>query len=683
MRVSLDWIKDFVAVTAAPAEVAHRLTMAGLEIEGMEQMEGDVVMEVNVTPNRPDCLNILGIAREVAAIFDLPLRIPEVAISSAGPSEIRVVIDSPDLCARYTGRSIRGVSVKDSPSWMKQRLEKCGIRAINNIVDVTNYVLLEFGHPLHAFDADRIQGNVIRVARAGKERKIVTLDAVERELPEETLLIWDGREPVAVAGIMGGEGSSVDQGTRNVFLESAHFAPASIRKSSKVLGLRSESSYRFERGTDILFLESALSRAALLIRELGGGTVSDIVDAYPRPFEQTVVSVPYQRVNTLLGTELDATRIRATIEKIGIRTEDKGESFMAFPPPYRGDIQDPVDIIEEVARCHGYGNIPVRVPKTGLSDGVLNVKELILHRVRESIRKSGFSEVINFSFMNSADLDLLSIPEKDDRRRHLSLRNPLRQEECLMRTTLVPALIKNFLYNLSRDVRNVQVFELAKVFVDKGGQLPAEGLRLGGIFFQDTAPVIWKDGTPSFFIVKGALEALFEELRLPACLFSPAHEVFLHAGKSADLSFDGTAAGYVGELNPHVTELLNLKLQKPQIIVFEIDVDILMQLVPAKISYAPIPRFPSVERDIALVLDDRITAGEILSLMAGFRSDIVEQTGLFDYYKGKNIPADKKSLGLRITYRSRERTLTDAEVEEVHSALVRHLLERTGGSLRG
>ena len=684
MRVSLDWIKDFVDIKAAPEEVAHRLTMAGLEIEGMESLDGDVIMEVNVTPNRPDCLNILGIAREVAAAFDLPLRIPGVVINAEkNPSDVQVEIDSTDLCGRYTGRSITCVEIKDSPEWMKKRLEKCGIRSINNVVDITNYVLLEFGHPLHAFDADRIRGKKIRVDRAGKSRNIVTLDGVERTLSEDTLLIWDGKGPVAVAGIMGGEGSSVDEHTKNVFLESAYFNPSSIRKSSKTLGLKSESSYRFERGTDILFLESALNRATLLIQELAGGTISDIVDEYPGKYKQTEITVQYRKVNSLLGTELENDRILRILERIGIRTKDRGDSFIVYPPAFRGDIREPVDIIEEVARCYGYDKIPVRIPKTVLPDGILNMKERTVQKIRETIRKAGFNEVINFSFMNSADLDMLSIPEHEERRKYIALMNPLRQEECLMRTTLVPSLINNFLYNLSRDVRDIRLFELARVFVDSGGQLPEEGLRLGGIYFQDNAPVIWKDSSPSFYVVKGAIECLFDEMKIREYSFKSSEQVFLHKGKSADIILGEKNIGFIGELGPNIVERLDLKIQRPEIVVFELDADELFSLIPEKMVFSQIPKYPFIQRDIALIIDKDMTSAEVMDVLHDYKSEFIEKVELFDYYKGKNIPQDKKSLAFRVIYRSRDRTLTDSEVESVHHSLTEYITKKTGGEIRG
>ncbi|MBS1235035.1 MAG: pheT, partial [Nitrospirae bacterium] len=555
MRVSLEWIKDFVGITAPAEEVAHRLTMAGLEIEGMETVDGDIVMEVNVTPNRPDCLNILGIAREVAAAFGLQLKIPHYCID--GPLEkgdIRVEIDAPDLCGRYTGRLIKGVTVGESPEWMKKRLEKCGIRAINNVVDVTNYVLLEFGHPLHAFDADRISDRIIRVAKAGNGSSIKTLDGIDRKLDEDTLLIWDGRGPVAIAGIMGGEGSSVDLPARNIFLESAYFEPSSIRRSSRILGLKSESSYRFERGTDREFLEAALNRAAMLIQETAGGMIHEIVDVYPGKHVPAEVEVSCQKVNSILGTDIEKEEMLRILEMIGIKTIDRGDSFTAIPPAFRGDIKEPVDIIEEIARCYGYGKIPVRIPKTSLPDGILNRKERNLDRIKETVRKSGFTEVINYSFMNPGDLDLLSIPEDDRRRRCISLKNPLKQEDSLMRTTLIPSLINNFLYNLARGTREVSLYELSRVFIDEGDRLPKEELRLSGIFFRENAPSVWQEQIPPFFVVKGTLQALFEEMKAGEYCLAPSDEAFLHKGKSADILCEGQKTGFIGEISPNIIE---------------------------------------------------------------------------------------------------------------------------------
>jgi phenylalanyl-tRNA synthetase beta chain len=701
MRVSLEWIRQFVDVTAAPQEIADRLTMAGLEIEGVEKIEGDTVLEVegmghvghdehdmvfevNVTPNRPDCLSILGIAREVAAAYRLPLKMP---VTEPGPelpaSEISVEIIDNDLCSRYAGRQISGVRVCESPQWMKARLEKCGIRAINNIVDVTNYVLLELGHPLHAFDADRLADRKIRVARAGKGRTITTLDGVERSPDENALLIWDGRDPVAVAGVMGGEGSAVTETTRNIFLESAYFEPTSIRRTSKQLGLKSESSYRFERGTDIEFLEKALDRAALLIRETGGGTVHDIVDAYPEKYIPVSTEVSYGRINKLLGTEIAKQEMLDILERIGIRTEDKGETFVVSPPAYLRDIRHTVDVVEEIARLYGFSNIPARMPKTVLSDGSLNRKEADLNRISDSIRKAGFTEAVNYSFMNTADLDLLSIPGDDERRRHIAVRNPLRQEDGSMRTTLMPALIQNFMHNISRGVRDIRFYEVSKVFINEGGQLPVEKLRLGGIFFRDRSPSIWRQDLPPFYFVKGSLDALFDEMRIGGISYGMSDEKFLHKGKAADIIVDGRKIGYLGELSPSVIERLDLKISRPEVVVFEIDLDKLLGLISGTKTYTQIARYPAVERDMAVILDEGTTSDAVMKYFGEYRSEFIEHIELFDYYKGKNIPPDKKSLAFRVIYRSAERTLTDTEIESVHNGLTDFILAKTGGEIRG
>ncbi|MBI5641021.1 MAG: phenylalanine--tRNA ligase subunit beta [Nitrospirae bacterium] len=684
MRVPIEWLKDFVDVSASPEEVADRLTMAGLEIEGMEPFDNDVVLEVNVTPNRPDCLSILGIAREVAAAFGLPLKMPETEISGNPPvSDIRVEILNPELCNRYTGRTITGVSVGDSPEWIKKRLEKCGIRALNNnVVDITNYVLLELGHPLHAFDADRLQGGMIQVRKAGPDRTITTLDGLERELPEDALLIWDERNPVAVAGVMGGEDSSVTHETADIFLESAYFEPASVRRTSKELGLRSESSYRFERGTDIEFLVNALNRATLLMRETGGGTIHEIVDVYPERYVPAKVSVRYSRVNTLLGTALKKEEMLRILGRIGLRTEDREELFDVYPPAYRRDIHQAIDVIEEVARLHNFGNIPVRIPRTALSDGILNRRDISVNTIRDAMRKAGLTEVINYSFMNPADLDLLGLPEDDVRRRRVSVRNPLKQEDSLMRTTLIPSLINNFVYNLSRGMRDIRLFELARVFIDTGAHLPTEEMRLSGIFFRQDIPSIWKDAVPAFFMAKGALKSLFEETRVTELSYIPAEEVFLHGGKSADIMTGDKRLGFVGELGPGIVETLNLKLQKPEIVVFELNADMLMSLIPARMTYTQIPRYPSIERDIAVIMDDGIPSARVMADIRGYRYDFIAKVELFDHYKGKNIPEGKKSLAFRITYRCNDRTLTDSEVETVHQHLVEHVLLKTGGELR-
>ncbi|HMK48635.1 MAG TPA: phenylalanine--tRNA ligase subunit beta [Thermodesulfovibrionales bacterium] len=697
MRATYEWLKELVSVSASPREVSEKLTMIGLEVEGEETVEGDVVFEVNVTPNRPDCLSMTGIARELSAAFKTPLSLPPHEIQGGEPvSDFSVEILNPDLCNRYTGRVITGVKIADSPGWMKTRLEKCGIRSINNVVDVTNYVLLEFGHPLHAFDADLLKGRKIIVAtapafktnadalglKAEADTVVKTLDGSEREISPESLLIWDSDRPVAVAGVMGGANTEVTERTVDVFLESAYFDPASIRKTAKRLGLASESSYRFERGTDIEFLEKALNRAALLIRETAGGTIHNIIDVYPVKYVPEPVDGAYERINRFLGIKLSKEEILEILGLLGLRAKDSGDTFTVLPPPYRRDVKRDSDVAEEVARIYGYNNIPITNPKTPLPSGRLKRRTKNIRIVREAMRKAGLTEVINFSFMSSAGLDMIGIPDADRRRNAIAVSNPLNQEEGLLRTCLVPALINNLKYNLDRGMKDIGIFELARIFEDIGNSLPLEELRVGGILYKEKLPALWREDAPGFYIVKGAVEALFEELKIGGYSFVLSGEPFLHAGQSADIYISRKRVGYIGVVSPGIVEKLDLKKQKPDIVVFEMNLDLLLSMVSDSMQYASIPKFPAVERDIALIVDESIPSANISEIVHSFPTELIEGVSVFDSFRGGNIPKGKKSLAFNIIYRSKERTLTDEEIESVHSSLVTFIAEKTGGELR-
>ena len=704
MRASYEWLKELVNISATHQEVSEKLTMIGLEVEGEEKVDGDVVFEVNVTPNRPDCLSVTGIARELSAAFKTPMKLPPHEIAGEQPvPDFSVEILNPDLCNRYTGRVITGVKISDSPEWMKSRLEKCGIRSINNVVDVTNYVLLEFGHPLHAFDADLLKGRKIIVATPGAFKEsssaalpkgnngeakaaenigMKTLDGADREIPHNSLLIWDSVRPVAVAGVMGGANTEVTERTVDIFLESAYFDPASIRRTSKRLGLSSESSYRFERGTDIEFLEKALDRAALLIRETAGGTIHKIIDVYPVKYVPEPVDAQYERINRLLGIKLSKEEMIEILSLLGIKVEDKGDTFTVFPPPHRRDIKRDSDIAEELARIYGYNNIPITNPKTPLSSGILKRRTKNISTIREAMRKAGFNEVINFSFMSASGLDMIDIPASDRRRNTIALSNPLNQDECLLRTSLLPALIGNLKYNLDRGMKEIRIFEMSRIFEDIGNSLPLEELRLGGIFYKEKTPALWKDEAPGFYIAKGAIEALFEELKMARYSFVPSLEPFLHAGQSADIYISKNCIGYAGVMSPEIVEKLDLKKQKPEIVLFEINVDLLLTLAPDSIQYSSIPKFPPVERDIALIVDEAVPSAKITEIINSYPSELIEEVSVFDHFKGGNIPQGKKSLAFNIIYRSKERTLTDEEIESLHSSLVAFIAEKTGGELR-
>ena len=686
MRVPFEWLKELVAITATAEEVAERLTMIGFEVEGIEQVDSDTIFEVNVTPNRPDCLSIIGIAREVSAAFNIPLKIPRHDITGDLPNpNFSVEILNPELCNRYVGRVIKDVVISESSDWIKKRLEKCGIRSVNNVVDITNFVLLEYGHPLHAFDADTIHGRKIRVATpdtiSKKKAKIKTIDGVEREIPGDSLLIWDADEPIAIAGVMGGLETEVSDATKNIFLESAYFDPLSVRRTSKRLNLTSESSYRFERGTDIEFLEKALNRAAFLIQEIAGGTIHEIVDEYPVKYKSEGIQIRYEKINSILGTGISKKEMLEIMKRLGIAAEDKGDLFIVYPPSFRRDVKRESDVAEEISRLYGYNRIPVRVPRSPLSSTRSDKRMEKVACIREGMRKSGFTEVINYSFMSPSSLDMINIPEGDRKRNALAIRNPLRKEESLLRTTLAPSLIENLTFNLDRGIKDIQFFEVSKVFEDDGDELPLEELRLGGIFYREKVPSLWKEDTHGFFITKGVLESLFEELKIKEYSFVPSSEPFLNKGQASDVHITDSPAGYIGVLAPDIIERLDLK-KKIEVVLFELNLNPILSSIPDSIQYSPIPKYPSVERDIAIVVDEAIPASEITEVIKAFPSELIEEVSIFDYYKGGNIPSGKKSIAFSILYRSKERTLTDEEVEKLHSSLVEHIIRKTGGELR-
>jgi phenylalanyl-tRNA synthetase beta chain len=371
------------------------------------------------------------------------------------------------------------------------------------------------------------------------------------------------------------------------------------------------------------------------------------------------------------------------LTSLGISTEGKENTFLVYPPAHRRDIRRDSDVSEEIARIYGYDNIPTTNPKSPLSSGRLKRNLINLRKVREAIRKGGFTEVINYSFMSAPALDLISIAVNDRRRKTVAISNPLSQDECLLRTTLIPALLANMKYNIDRGMKDIRLFEIARVFEDTGGTLPFEEMRLGGIFFRDKFPAFWKEDAQGFFITKGLMEALFYELRISRYRFSPSSEPVLHPGQSADIFLHDTRIGHIGVLAPGIVEKLDLRRHRPDIVLFEINLDLLLGFVPDSMLYSEIPKYPSVERDIALIIQDKIPSATIQELIRTYPSEFIEEVSLFDYFKGGNIPQGKKSLAFNIIYRSKERTLTDQEVEVLHSSLVAYLIEKTGAELRG
>jgi len=684
LRVPLNWLREFVSFNIKPEEIARGLTMLGLEVEAIETTTDETILDISITPNRPDCLSVSGIAREVAIAIREEFKEPQINIRRPAPSGFRIIIDNEELCPRYAGRVIRNICVKDSPDWLKKRLEQCGLRSVNNVVDITNYVLLELGHPLHAFDLDTLKGNTIRVALAGKNQKIKTLDGIERKLSDDTLLIWDSERPVAIAGIMGGLDTEVRPHTKNIFLEGAYFSPVSIRRSSKSLGLKTEASYRFERGTDIEGLVFSIDRAVDLILEICGGELTDVLDEYPSKFKTSEIILRSQRLKNVIGEEVAYEEIKEILTRLGFPFTFKDGDFIVKTLSRRPDVNLEIDLIEEIARVRGYEKIPAKTPVVGLSFEI-NKKLKDIELIKTILRARGFSEAINYSFMDINSLKALEIPEGDERFSLVEIKNPLRKEDSYLRTTLIPSLLENLRTNIRFGIKDLMLFETARVFLKKGKGLPLERLHLGIIKWHDSRPVLWRDNLNPFYILREIIDGLASEFMVRELLYRASEEPFLHKGQSSDLFIKSNGndikIGYIGIVSQKVIDRLDIKTSSP-VAIIEIDLDTFLSVRGSSPVYKALPRFPYIERDVAVIVDNMIPAEELRKLVLSYPSDIIESVSIFDYYRGENIPPDKKSIGLRILYRSRERTLTEEEVEKVHNEIINTLLQKTRGSIR-
>ncbi|HXG51107.1 MAG TPA: phenylalanine--tRNA ligase subunit beta [candidate division Zixibacteria bacterium] len=684
MKFTFNWLKEFATFDASPRQLADRLTMAGLEVEAIaplrepESGREDWLIEVNVTPNRGDCLSVFGLAREVAALTggrlkaQKPLRVR--ALRELGG--VSVSVQDPEGCPRYSGKVIEGVRVGVAPPWMRFRLEACGIRAINNVVDVTNYVMLETGQPLHAFDLDRLDERRIVVRRAGAAGEFVTLDGIERRLAPDDLLICDGDRPVALAGIMGGLSSEVVGGTRRVFLESANFDPVTIRRTAKRLGLHSEASHRFERGVDPEGTVRAAERAAELIAELAGGSpLPGALDHYPRPARNRVVRLREERAAGLLGVRVPARTITKILGSLGLRTARKGGSSLSVTvPTWRPDLTREADLIEEIARLYGYDRIPTTLPalhpaQNGAGDG-----RGWERRIRALLSGAGLTEVINLPFTSERMNEIFPglWPEGTA---PVTVLNPLVKEQPQMRFSLIPGLIENLRLNLAHKARSFSAFHIGKVFGLGPEGRSEERQRIAGLLYgpRERAGLRIGEEVPLGFLdCKGLVEEVLDLLRLRERVsWAPCRVASLHPGRTAELALEEVRLGIVGQSHPEICDELDV----PPFLAFELDFEGLVQYAPRQIKARSLPRFPAVERDFALLLDQSFPSERIARWIKDLGEPLIEHVEVFDEYRGPNIPQGKKSLAYKVSYRAADRTLTDAEVNELHRELVHRIGE--------
>ncbi len=682
MGVSIKWLKKYVDFNWSAEELAHRLTMAGIAVEGVNREDDDYILDLDLTPNRGDCLGMINLAREVAALSGSSLQLPTVMVQENKENIsklVKVEIEAPELCQRYAARLIKNVKIKESPQWMQEALIHSGIRPINNIVDVTNYVMLECNQPLHAFDY-RLVGNKILVRRAHPGEKFTTLDEVERQLDEDMLVITDGSRPVALAGVMGGLNTEIHDATVDVLLESAWFLGPNIRRTSRKVGLRSDSSMRFEKGTDINGVIYAANRAAMLIQQLAEGEVAaGICDVYPDPRKSLQVTLRPQRVNYLLGAEISPAAIRSYLERLQFAVKDNKGSLAVDIPSYRPDIEMEVDLIEEVARLHGYDKIEPGLPGGETIPGGLTRYQRFRDEIK-NIAAQSLNEVVNYSFISEENFDHLLLPPESPLRKVVKVANPLSEEQGVMRTLLLPGLLQNISTNLARKNENLAFFELASVFHPSPQGLPIEKLKLGGIVcghhdLNWTKQRIEMD----FFYLKGIVENLLWHLGLDQCEFAVAHNVSYHPGRSAVLRYFGDEIGIIGELHPLV--LLNYGIKQPSC-AFELDIEKLYTHRRTRLRVDRIARYPAVERDIAVVLNHKVTAAEALAVIRDAEKELLKDVVVFDIYTGAQVAEGYKSVAFKMTFQSLDRTLTENEINSSVSRILERLQQDVKAELR-
>ncbi|MDP2798424.1 MAG: phenylalanine--tRNA ligase subunit beta [Deltaproteobacteria bacterium] len=675
--------EDKSGVYILPADMESGLPLAqALELE-------DYVLEIGLTPNRADCLSVLGIAREAAAILHKKIRYPKIKISEREEDiheVISVEVRAVDLCPRYAGRIIKDVTVAESPLWLRKRLLAVGIRPVNNIVDVTNYVLMEYGQPLHAFDLERLAGKRIIVDQARNNETFTTLDGVERTLSDNMLMIADGEKNVALAGIMGGINSEITPKTRSVFIESAYFDPISVRRTSRRLNLSTESSYRFERGIDMEGVGAALDRAVSLMAKAGGGKIlRGRIDVYSGPERRKPIPIRVGQVNRLLGSDLKKGEIRRLLESIGIKVREAGkDALLATSPSFRGDLGREVDFIEEVARLDGYEKIPVKLPVVSLTTPARIKSQAVTKICRSVLSGLGFYEVINYSFMDKRATKLLKISGTDERNRHVHLLNPLTEEQSVLRTSLIPNLLSTVCSNLNKWNNNLRLFEVGKIFIDQGeSRQPVEKTYLTGMCTGLRYPegVHFTGDEVDFFDIKGGMEAVFQALGISGYSLDQAVESapYLRKEESARIVLGPKTLGFVGEMDPSVCEGFDVK---EKVFMFELSFDDLVEAYKGPKVFKPLPRYPAVMRDMAIIVSEDVPAGRILRVINELGGDLMENVFIFDVYQGRQIERGYKSLALRVIYRSSEKTLEDEEVNAIHQRIVNDILSRFNGRLR-
>ena len=649
------------------------------------------VVDFEITPNRPDCLAMVGMAREAAATFKKPFSYPDIQLEEAGEKEakdfVEVEIKNPENCKRYVARVVTDVKVEQSPWWLQKRLMYAGMRPINNIVDITNFVMLEYGQPIHAFDIEQVKGGKIIVENAADGEKFVTLDENERELNKDMLMIKDTERSIAIAGVMGGLNSEIEEGTTTIIIESANFNGDSVRATSKNLTLRTEASSRFEKGIDPNLCEAAADRVCKLIEMVGAGKVcKGRVDAYPNPETAKTIDIRVDRINKVLGIELTREEMVEILEGLEIKVAGEGNIMTVTPPTVRQDLLEEEDYIEEVARIFGYDNLPVTLPK-GNNESGKSRERALRDMAREALCSLGLNEIQTYSFVSPKGVDNVRIDEDSWERAFVRLLNPLGEENSVMRTILTPNMMEVLARNYSRNIDAVKAFEIGNTFMDNPystDNLPDEQYSLCiGMYGKEE----------DFYSLKGTIVELLNIMGIKDLQFIAESEYGVyHPGRCARIAVpSGRTApegmepemfelGIMGEIHPDVAE--NYGMDGMRIYCCELMFDSVIRHANTEILYSPLPKYPSTSRDIALLVEEDMEVGKIEAVIKENGSAILESVKLFDVYRGKQVEEGKKSVAFALTYRDKDKTLTDEDVAEVHNKVLEALKEKLNAVLR-
>lgn len=639
------------------------------EIFGIDEK----IVEFEITSNRPDCLSIIGLGREAALTLGNPFKKPSINLKEEGDAASQyasVEIEAPDLCPRYAARIVKDVKIGPSPKWIKDRLKACGVRPINNIVDITNYVMLEYGQPMHAFDIEDIEERKIIVRRAKEDEVIKTLDDQERKLDNSMLVIADGKKAVAVAGVMGGANSEVRDTTKTILFESANFNATSVRLTAKKLGLRTEASGRFEKGLDVLNVKSAIDRAVELVEILGIGTVcKGTIDCFVEKPEERFLQLRVDKINALLGTDISLDEMVKILKELEFEID---EDLKVKVPSFRADVEREADIAEEIARFYGYNNIEsTLLSGKAATQGKKTFKQSIEDIIKNTMIACGLSEIYTYSFTSPKVFDMINLPEESPLRDTVVISNPLGEDYSIMRTTTIPDMLKVISTNYNRRVEEARIFELSNVYIpDAGNELPLEKSVLTmGMY-----------GNVDFYDIKGVLEELFAKLGIKKYDFEPCKDdCAFHPGRTATLCINGKKAGVIGEIHPEVIE----KFEGPQrVYLCTVDLLPLIENASLKVQYTSLPKFPAVTRDIAMLIKEDIMVKQIEEVIVQRGGKILESVKLFDVYKGKQVPEGMKSVAYSITFRAHDKTLTDEDVNKTMKKILDGLKTNLDADLR-